>query len=287
MNTKIKNKQLDLVQLETFVNNVESDPVYTSEKSGLELIVNKGAINGYASLDASALVPLSQLPDSVKGSGFKPAEYTELYSDFVGNVINTNSPLLGNTIINGTVETLVANSYNWGVARINSTTSANAGYRFATDNFHQLIGGERFEAFVSFNDATNSTVRIGFHNGTTVTSPTAGFIMQRAAASWRGVVFTATGSTVAVPTYSSSAGQWLYVMGEANAALTDFRFMIKDYSTGSTVYDETITPATVNTGAVAVSVLATESSTTARTGILDIDYIRANNTKITGRVGLY
>lgn len=192
------------------------------------------------------------------------------FQDFLS--ITVASPFALAAISGGTIVSLSASGSRRGIIQINKSTTANGGYRAMTDLAAiVLTGGQYFEAWIRQNYQTGTTIRIGFHNASTVTAPTAGTYFEIAGGIASGKCTTG-GSTSQTGTYAMTLDAWYKLKITVDVAAANVTFEIRDES--ETVVFSDVISTNIPTEPVGAGFVATESSAVARTGIFLIDTLR-------------
>lgn len=257
--------------------------IVSGTASGANLSYTASSTNGLVNSDTglSATIPLS---DGVNAGLMSPLDYSKLYSreknvfydtDFLS--ATNNPPFTAAAITSGTN---VANIVNMtgdhpGVVRMTSSTTANGGYRWMTDlTSMRFKGGETFTAVISPLNFATTTVRIGFHDATTITAPVDGAYLEY---SNSGVLTlkTANNSTVTTsPTIATlSLNTWYKLKITVNSNATSILGELFDAS-GTLISSQSNTTniPTASGREFGAGVIATESTVTATT-MLDLDYL--------------
>lgn len=201
----------------------------------------------------------------------------ERMATYFEDFLTSTSWFLTEAAINsGTATQVASGTSEVGVVSINSSTTANGGYRYTTHNSATagdiVITSATFLAKIKQDRQTNVTVRIGFHNTINANAPTNGIFFSIINGNAVGNVVN-SGTSLTTSSYTLSAGTWYIIRIDVeNASASRFRIFSPDWTV---LFDQEIM-GNVPTSPVGIGVVATESSTTAWNGILYLDYIRVD-----------
>lgn len=183
----------------------------------------------------------------------------------------------GAAISSGTVTQRNGTGSEIGVIALNSSATANGGYRYTTHSSTTaglttiLQNGYAIKAKISQEYNTGVTVRIGFHNSVSVTAPTEGAYFEIVGNIAKGACSSGGGNSYTNGTYALLS-TWYKLEIQVLAGSVLFRIL---NNADVELFSEAIS-SNIPTAAVGFGVVATESSTTARNGILLLDYIRVD-----------
>ncbi len=215
-------------------------------------------------------------PSSSSGEGiFRDGRQVVFYDEFL-----TTDALYttGEAINGGTTRQTNGSATEVGVIALNSSETADGGYRFTTHSSTSaglaniLQDGNVFTAKILQEYSTGVTVRIGFHNTVSVTAPTDGAYFEIVGGIAKGACSSGGGNSYTVNTYALALSTWYTVKVEIQSGSAVFK--IFDTS-GVELFNESLS-SNIPTNAVGWGAVATESSTTARNGILILDYMRVD-----------
>ncbi|QJE94224.1 hypothetical protein [Luteolibacter luteus] len=224
------------------------------------------------------------------GSTGGPSSMVVLESDFVTTSTQGAPGLMGTIVSSGTVSTASGAADHPGVLILRDSTTIGGGYAFQTNSAPFLLaGGESFEVvFLCPTAATTVTARLGFQDIFTAADPTDGMWIHLVG---DGTGVTASGKTrsnssetTTGTTYTLTASAWYRAKAELNSGGTTATFTIYD-SSGTQVWTSTCT-SNIPTGSgrhTGLGLLSTESTTTALTDILYLDWYRMTITRILAR----
>jgi hypothetical protein len=141
----------------------------------------KGAASGYASLDSSAKIPDSEIPDSITRdselidaimAAARQAPF--FFTDFLGTAgaanVEAHQEWDFAVLASGTQAKIAGEPNHPGILRVSSSTTTNSGgYCKAEATAFRIAGGEVFEIIFQHRVAAgaNTTLRFGFHDSVT------------------------------------------------------------------------------------------------------------------------
>jgi hypothetical protein len=188
------------------------------------------------------------------------------------------APLYGAPIASGTMAAGYASANQPGVVDFNSAAGANSGYYVGSGADTLLIaGGETFECTFAVGNTGGTTIRLGFHDASTVTEPTDGVWVSIIEDLLTGYAKNNAGPTVAATHYHITAGVAYRAKIVLNADATLATFTLATCADGIQVWTDTVN-ANIPTGAgrrTALRMIATNSGTSA-IQLLILDWYRYN-----------
>lgn len=227
----------------------------------------------YLQPDGTEIGPIR--PADLQGI-FRNGRQVIYYDEFLTtDVLHTS----GAAISSGTVTQRDGSATEIGVVALNSSATANAGYRYTTHSSTtaglscKLQSGYALKAKILQEYNTSVTVRLGFHNTISVTAPTNGAYFEIVNGIAKGVCTLNSGSASTINTYALMLNVWYIATLIVQSGSVTFK--IYDASESSELFSENVS-SNIPTNAVGWGVVATESSTTARNGILLLDYMRVD-----------
>jgi len=199
------------------------------------------------------------------------------FTDFITAATTANIPFTGAAISSGTnaANTTNLNGNRPGVVRMTSSTTANGGYRWATDATSiRIKGNETFTVGIAPVNFTTTTVRTGFLDATTVTDAVDGIYFEYAT---NGNIVLKTSNNSTRTTSSTittlALNTWYKLKIIVNADATSVTGYVYD-AAGALISSQTITT-NIPTAAgreCGAGIVATESTTTA-TAMVDLDFL--------------
>jgi len=183
-----------------------------------------------------------------------------------------------NTAINGTAAGIAGTANNPGIVRLTSSATANSGYRYQTTTSAFLLAGTEFTNFVFRMPATNAgtTIRMGFHDATTITAPVDGVWINIAGTTLNGKTASNSTSSTTATNYPLVAGTFYSVKIEVNSnatQVTQVNYYLYD-SSGTQLWYNNITAniPTATGRETGHGIIATNSGIVA-VSLVDIDYV--------------
>lgn len=241
------------------------------------------ALSAATALDGTELVPVVQSSTSKKATAAQ-VSVADLYrlqprrpqwfSDFLGTANSVISPFVGTAISTGTLAAANATAAHPGIARITSSTSANSGFRIVTDPSSLLMSaGDVFEAAFTVITTSNTTVRIGFVDTTSVTDVSDGVYAEIIGTTLSFKSASGGTRTTAGSTYTITASTWYRMRAEMRAT-ADVRVTLFDDAGTAVLAEQTITTNLPTSGShyTGVGIVATNSGTSA-VDLADVDYL--------------
>lgn len=157
----------------------------------------------------------------------KPFFYTDFLEASTGQT--TIQPPWVRAVISGTFASVAGLGSHPGILRFISAAGASTGGNFATTGTNTMIfaGGEVYEAIINIDTLANTTIKFGFMDVFSASTPTDGAWIE---ISSDGVAVGKTANNTSVTTSATiatlSAGTWYRCRIEANSAATSIAFTI-------------------------------------------------------------
>ena len=223
-------------------------------------------MTGQAAFDAFRKLPFfatDLLASQTSGGSFDP---------FIGAAIVSGTPSAGNAEVD-----------HPGVARLNSSSSANSGYRiYHSDTTLLLGGGEMFECVFNIATLTDTTIRVGFHDCNSSSDATDGCYLEIPST---GVAVFKTANnatrTTSLTVHTLSISTWYRVLIYLDATAANATCTIYNMA-GAIQGNSRTNSANIPTGAgrfTGCGIIATDLNTdTVASAIVDVDYLAYGQT---------
>lgn len=215
------------------------------------------------------------------GAGETFAGSRWLFSDFVNSATTVNQPFTLAGIASGTATTAppVADANAQGTLLLRSSATANSGVRISTTQPLISASGLAFRAIAYLPTFATRTLRVGFHDTSTVADAVDGAYFE--VVDLTVVAKTASNSTrtTSDTTFVLTANTF-YVFDIEYESATSVRFRVSQLTDGTLVYDQTIStnvPSGIARAFVA-SLVVTNSAATA-SNLMQIDYMGFGSAK--------
>lgn len=210
-----------------------------------------------------------------------------LETDFLSTTSPFAQGLLGAAISSGTIVQIAAEPNHPGIVELRDSTTANGGYRIMTDALaYRLAGGEKFVCVFQIRGARSTAVcRLGFQDSTSATAPADGVYIDFVG---NGTTVTASGKcrnnnteSVTGSNFAVALNTWYACIIELNAAGTQVTFTIFNES-GVSQWSATLSTniPTASGRETGAGVYVGESTTDAAAGIIRLDYLRIESSKV-------
>lgn len=196
-------------------------------------------------------------------------------SDFYNSAATANPPFTLTAISSGTfnIAPAVADVLAQGTLLLRSSATANSGVRIATTQPVISANGLAFRAILYLPTLTTRTLRVGYHDATTVTDAVDGAYFEITSLTVVAKTSSNSTRTTSGTTFALTADTF-YVFDIEYVSATSVRFRVSQLSNGTLVYDQTIST-NVPSGiarAFVPSLVVTNSAATA-TNLALIDYM--------------
>lgn len=223
-------------------------------------------------------------PDGIEVGPIRPADMQGVFRNgrqviYYDEFLTPNAVYMtGAAISGGTVTQRNGGGSEIGVVAINKSTTANGGYRYATQSSttaglsHVLQNGHVFKAKILQEYNVNVTLRLGFHNAINITAPTDGVYFEILNGIAKGVCVASGGSSTTTGDYALTLNTWYIIKAEIQSGSAIFKIFD---SSEVELFSESVA-SNIPTNSVGWGAVGTESSATARNGILLLDYIRVD-----------
>lgn len=200
-----------------------------------------------------------------------------LFADFLNGQSGTNIALpgwTGTAISGGLTSYASATAQHPGVINLRSGTSANSGYVFYTNtSSYALAGGECFEAVFYVYTTTGTTVRMGFVNSVSISTPVNAVYLRIVGTTLEGVASTDSSPSTTSSFYVVAPSTWYRGRLVINADATRADFYIYSMAGAQLWTDNVTSNIPVGGGRVMGCVVTSFNSGTTSEYLLYLDYI--------------
>ncbi len=241
------------------------------------------AINGIVKSNGSTISAATSGTDYVS---LDVSKFSGYQTDFIETTTSYNifASWTAKAINTGTITAVAGTANHPGIMRITSSTTTNSGFEFRITTAAVLIAGNETSEFIfSLVTDVNTTVRMGFHDTSTVTAPTDGVYLKiiddanllASTATLTGQTVSNTSiSTTASSYYTLATGTWYRAKIVINSDATQADFYLYLCTTGAELWHDNLTTniPTATGREIGHSVTATNTNTVA-TNLLDMDYM--------------